>query len=44
MSLDDVDPMSNYDKFVASEYDQDSVKTELDYYLEEPVIPRKVDL
>ncbi|XP_050217651.2 zinc finger BED domain-containing protein DAYSLEEPER-like [Mercurialis annua] len=43
LDVEEVDPMSKYDLFVASESNNENVKTELDHYLEERVIPRKVD-
>ncbi|KAL8546238.1 hypothetical protein ACS0TY_006089 [Phlomoides rotata] len=39
----EVDSMSNYDKFVASESEHDTFKTELDSYLEEHMLPRNVN-
>ncbi|KAL8478241.1 hypothetical protein ACS0TY_030221 [Phlomoides rotata] len=41
---DEVDSMSNYDKFVASETEHETFKTELDTYLEERVLPRNVNV
>ncbi|KAL8473760.1 hypothetical protein ACS0TY_030565 [Phlomoides rotata] len=41
---DEVDSMSNYDKFVTSETEHDTFKTELDSYLEERVLPRNVNV
>ncbi|KAL8484578.1 hypothetical protein ACS0TY_027037 [Phlomoides rotata] len=41
-SPDETDPMSNYDKFVASDF-EGNLKNELDSYLEECVLHRKTD-
>ena len=37
---DTIDPLAAYDLFVSSTSNIDGVKSELDYYLEEPVLPR----
>ncbi|KAL8543338.1 hypothetical protein ACS0TY_004034 [Phlomoides rotata] len=41
---DEVDSMSNYDKFVASETEHDTFKTDLDSFLEKRVLPRNVNV
>ena len=39
----EIDPLVGFDSFVSSTMSSIQTKSELDYYLEEPIIPRIVD-
>ena len=42
-AYDEQDPLSHYDLFVHSTIRESDAKSELDYYLDEPVLPRILD-